>query len=96
MTSAEIPANKPRQEAPEPSPSGEPYTYAGCLSWDEEVHAEIIDGELFMMPPPLRRHQDISGNLDYYLRNFLEGRACRVYAAPFVVWSPSPSCRPAA
>ena len=27
------------------------YTYADVLEWDESVRAEIIDGELFMMPP---------------------------------------------
>jgi Uma2 family endonuclease len=61
------------------------YTYADYLSWDEDVRAEIIDGEAFMMAPPLRQHQGISGNLFYWLRNFLEGKPCRVYAAPFGV-----------
>jgi Uma2 family endonuclease len=65
--------------------SDSPYTYTDYLGWDEDVRAEIIDGELVMMAPPLRRHQGISGNLFYKLRTFLEGKPCKVYAAPFGV-----------
>jgi Uma2 family endonuclease len=61
------------------------YTYADYLNWDEDVRSEIIDGEFVMMAPPLRRHQEISGNLFYEFRSFLEGKPCKVYAAPFGV-----------
>jgi hypothetical protein len=50
-----IPAEK-HQEAAAPL-SGGPYTYADFLSWDEEVRAEIIDGELIMMAPPPKEQQ---------------------------------------
>ncbi len=61
------------------------YTFADCLIWDENERAEIIDGEVFMMAPPSRTNQEISGALFAQLYNFLEGKKCRVYAAPFAV-----------
>jgi Uma2 family endonuclease len=61
------------------------YTYADYLNWDEDVRVEIIDGEAVMMAPPLRRHQGISRNLLIKIGNFLEGKPCKVYAAPFGV-----------
>lgn len=61
------------------------YTFADVLSWDEEERIEIIDGEAFMMATPSRIHQEISGELFRQLANFLEGKQCRVYPAPFGV-----------
>jgi Uma2 family endonuclease len=61
------------------------YTYADVLEWDESVRAEIIDGEVYMMAPPARRHQQISMQLSLQLGNFLDGKPCKVYAAPFGV-----------
>lgn len=63
----------------------EPYTFADILSWDEGEHVEIISGEAFMMAPPSRRHQEVSGELFRQLANFLEGKRCKVYPAPFGV-----------
>jgi Uma2 family endonuclease len=61
------------------------YTFADCLTWDEGERIEIIDGEAFMMSSPSREHQEISGALFAQLYNFLEGKKCKVYAAPFDV-----------
>ena len=36
-------------------------TFADVLAWDENERAEIIDGQVFMMAPPSRVHQEISG-----------------------------------
>ena len=60
-------------------------TFADVLAWDENERAEIIDGQVFMMAPPSRVHQEISGELFRQLANFLDGKKCRVYAAPFAV-----------
>jgi len=46
---------------------------------------EILDGEPVMMAPPARIHQEISVELTCQLANFLEGKKCRVYHAPFAV-----------
>jgi Uma2 family endonuclease len=35
------------------------YTYADLLEWDEDFRAELHDGEMVMMAPPLRVHQEI-------------------------------------
>ena len=61
------------------------YTFADCLTWNEDMHVEIINGELFMMATPSSRHQEISGELFRQLANFLEGKPCKVYPAPFGV-----------
>jgi Uma2 family endonuclease len=61
------------------------YTYADFLEWDENVRAEIVDGELVMMAPPLRSHQRVSMELSYQIRAYLEGKPCKVYASPFAV-----------
>lgn len=61
------------------------YTFADVLSWDEDERIEIIDGEAFMMATPSIIHQEISGELFRQLANFLEGKQCRVYPAPFGV-----------
>ena len=61
------------------------YTFADVLAWDEHERAEIIDGEAVMMAPPTSTHQEISGALFAQLYNYLDGKQCRVYAAPFAV-----------
>ena len=61
------------------------YTFADVLSWDEDERIEIISGKVFMMATPSRIHQKITGELFRQLANFLEGKQCGVYAAPFGV-----------
>ena len=61
------------------------YTFADILTWDESDRIEIIDGEAVMMAPPSRTHQEISGELFGQLRDYLKGKNCKVYAAPFAV-----------
>lgn len=61
------------------------YTFADVLTWDESERVEIINGEAFMMAPPSRRHQEISGELFGQLRDYLKGKNCKVYHAPFAV-----------
>lgn len=61
------------------------YTFADVLAWDESERVEIINGEAFMMAPPSRIHQEISVAIAAQLYNYLEGKRCKVYSAPFVV-----------
>jgi len=63
----------------------ERYTFADVLAWDEDERIEIINGEAFMMAPPSRIHQKISMELSRQLANYLEGKKCEVYPAPFNV-----------
>lgn len=61
------------------------YTFADYLAWDGEERIEIMDGQIIMQASPSREHQEISGEIFRQLANFLEGKKCRVYAAPFAV-----------
>ena len=61
------------------------YTFADCLTWDESERIEIINGEAFMMTPPSSRHQEVCFEIGRQLGNFLEGKHCKVYPAPFSV-----------
>ena len=63
----------------------ERFTFADALTWSEDERIEIINGEAFMMATPSRIHQEISGELFRQLANFLEGKKCKVYPAPFGV-----------
>lgn len=61
------------------------YSFADLLTWEEDGQMELLSGQVVMMAPPLRGHQEVSGELFRQLANFLEGKRCRVYAAPFAV-----------
>ena len=62
------------------------YTYDDYCTWDDDERWEIIDGAAYAMSPsPLRSHQSISGRLYTQLSNFLRGKTCEVFAAPFDV-----------
>jgi Uma2 family endonuclease len=61
------------------------YTYADWLEFDESVRAELIGGVLYMMAPPATNHQDVHRELFLQLGNFLKGKPCKVYSAPFAV-----------
>lgn len=65
--------------------SNELYTYADYLSWDEDERIEIIDGKPIMQGTPSRRHQKVSGEIYRQIANYLEGKQCEVYIAPFAV-----------
>jgi Uma2 family endonuclease len=66
-------------------PAERQYAYTDLLEWDEDVRAELHDGKVVMMPPPFRVHQGIMIELVLQLGNFLKGKKCKVYAAPFGV-----------
>lgn len=64
----------------------ERYTFADVLTWPDDERTEIINGEPVMMaPPPSRVHQEISFEISRQIGNYLEGKRCRVYPAPFGV-----------
>ena len=64
----------------------ERYTFADVLTWPDDERAELIDGEVILMAPaPSRGHQGISVELTRQLANYLEGKKCKAYHAPFDV-----------
>jgi len=65
------------------------YTYADYLQWNDNERWELIGGVAYnMSPAPSRKHQEISQNLSRKIGNYLEGKSCKVYAAPFDVRLP--------
>ena len=63
----------------------ERYTFADVLSWDEDVRVELIDGEPYYMSPPSTSHQRVSFRIARLIGNYLEGKPCEVFPAPFGV-----------
>ena len=62
------------------------YTYADYLLWHFKERVELIKGKIFKMSPaPNSFHQDISGNLFFELRSYINKGTCKLYAAPFDV-----------
>ncbi len=70
----------------QPAPHHERFTWVDYCSWPDDERWEVIDGEAYAMAPsPLRRHQTICLNLAAALHEFLEGRDCEAFPAPFDV-----------
>jgi Uma2 family endonuclease len=61
------------------------YSYNDYLTWPEAERWEIIDGTAYMNAAPSPIHQEISGGLFAQFHNYLAGKPCKVYAAPFCV-----------
>ena len=68
-----------------PLPKETPYTLADVLAWPEQERAELIEGAPVLMAPPSRVHQEIVSELIRQLGNYLDGKTCRAYPAPFGV-----------
>ena len=65
------------------------YTYADYLTWSDDERWELINGEVYnMSPAPMRYHQRISGEICRQLANYLKGKKCQAYSAPFDVRLP--------
>ena len=62
------------------------YTYADYCSWDDGKRWELIEGVPHAMSPaPTTKHQSVSSNLHGQFFNFLSGKPCKVFHAPFDV-----------
>lgn len=61
------------------------YTYADYIKWDDDTRWELINGIPYKISAPSRQHQEISIRLSSALFNFLKGKHCKVYSAPFDV-----------
>lgn len=68
------------------------YTYADYFKWQFDERLELIKGKIFTMSPaPNRSHQEISLAITLKIGNYLKGKPCKVYAAPFDVRLPRSS-----
>ncbi len=68
------------------------YSYADLMNWPADERWELIDGVAYdMTPAPSRDHEEISVALTSQFYQFLKGKSCRVYSAPFDVRLPHPA-----
>lgn len=64
----------------------ERHTYADYLTWDDGARYELIDGvPRLMSPAPSTAHQEVSGSIFLQIGNYLKGKPCKVFSAPFDV-----------
>ena len=69
--------------APKPD---ERYTYKDYLAWPDHERWELIDGIAYgMSPSPSRRHQEVSLAFTRIISDYLDGKPCKLYYAPFDV-----------
>jgi len=63
------------------------YTYADYKEWElaEGERYEIIHGEVYAMSAPNTYHQSILMELSRQISNYLAGKPCKIYPAPFDV-----------
>ena len=62
------------------------YTYTDYCAWPDDERWELIDGVAYAMAPGASEgHQSISGEIFRQLSNFLKGKPCKVFHAPFDV-----------
>lgn len=64
------------------------YTIDDIYALPDGERAELIDGQIYMMAPPSRKHQDILSFLHLAIGNHIakNNGDCRVYPAPFAVF----------
>ena len=64
------------------------YTTEDIYALPEGTRAELIDGQLYYMAPPNRRHQELAGELFGSIREYIRSNngSCRPYIAPFAVF----------
>jgi len=61
------------------------YSYSNYLTWLFDDRVELVKGKVYKMSGPARRHQQVSIYIASMLFNFLLGKPCKVYSAPFDV-----------
>jgi len=68
------------------------YTYADYLTWRFHERVELIMGKIFKMSPaPTSQHQYITVAICAGMYQFLKGKPCKVFPAPFDVSLPDAS-----
>ncbi len=60
------------------------YTEEDYENWPEDERVELIDGQIYVMAPPSRIHQEVSMQLSVLIYNYIasKGGGCKVYSAP--------------
>lgn len=71
-----------------PLPQEKLYTIEDIYALPEGTRAELIDGQIYYMAPPSRKHQDITFALSRKIADYIDskGGSCKTYIAPFAVF----------
>ena len=64
------------------------YTTADIYALPDGQRAELIDGQIYYMAPPNRRHQRFVSKLNQSIANYIDSHngSCEVYPTPFAVF----------
>lgn len=64
------------------------YTVDDIYSLPDGQRAELVDGQIYYIAPPSRKHQEISGELFGIIQEYIRSKngSCRPYIAPFAVF----------
>lgn len=65
-----------------------PHTINEIYALPDGQRAELIDGDMYMMAPPNRIHQELVMELSATIRDYIKSNdgSCKVYPAPFAVF----------
>lgn len=71
-----------------PLPRERIFTLEDIYALPDGERAELIDGQIYYMVPPSRKHQLISGELFTIIMNYIKSKdgSCEPYIAPFAVF----------
>lgn len=64
------------------------FTYGDYCRWSEDERWELINGEAYAMSAPSRLHQEVVLEIAVQIGNYLKGKSCKGYVAPFDVRLP--------
>lgn len=69
-------------------PQEQIYTVEDIYALPDGQRAELIDGQMYIMAPPIRIHQHLVMILSAYIHNYIKSKngSCLVYPAPFAVF----------
>ena len=64
------------------------YTTDFIYTLPDGERAELIDGQIYYMAPPDRRHQEILSELHLEIGSYIKSKdgSCKIYPAPFAVF----------
>lgn len=64
------------------------YTIEDIYALPDGQRAELIDGQMYMMAPPIRIHQKLISQFTKVIGNYIDSKhgSCEVYPAPFAVF----------
>jgi Uma2 family endonuclease len=72
-------------EEPDPSLT---YSYSDYMQWKFRERLELFRGRIFKMAAPNTLHQMVSMKITNELYNYLKGKSCQVFSAPFDIRLP--------